>query len=169
MDLKRIEELVRPVVETIGCTLYDIEFVGRTLRISIQKPGGVSLDDCTQVSRLVNPLLDVEEVVPGGAYDLQVSSPGLDRVLRRPEHFAESIGEVIRVSTTSDMAEWNPGELIFRNRRKAKGKLLAFEEEVLSLDVDGKVAKIPFQGVKSAQVEFVYEKSLKKGKKNNNG
>ena len=72
LDIDKVESVIRPFIEKSGLSLYDIEFLGRILRVSIEKPGGVSLEDCVETSRLLNPLLDVEDLVPGGKYELEV-------------------------------------------------------------------------------------------------
>lgn len=104
-NLEKLKELASEVSAQEGVFLYDLEFVGRganrTLRVYIDHEGseGVSVDQCANVSRGLSLLLDVEDPVPGGAYDLEVSSPGLERVLRQKWHFSRVLGEVIKVKT----------------------------------------------------------------------
>lgn len=93
-------ELAQPVAEAAGCTLWDVEYVREggewTLRVTIDKEGGVSIDDCETVSRALDPLLDQRDPVPT-SYLLEVSSAGLERELRRPEHYTAYLGETVTV------------------------------------------------------------------------
>lgn len=165
MDLQKIEAVIRPVVEGSGLHLYDLEFVGRSLRISIFKSDGVTLEDCAEVSRLLNPLLDVEDVVPGGRYELEVSSPGLDRRLKTPEHFRLAMNETIKVETSTPMSEWNPGDSFFEGRCKVKGILKSIDGPNLKLEAEGKDVVLPLEAIKKAKVDFQLKVTPKKGKK----
>ena len=96
----RVRAFSQPVVEGLGCTLWDVEYVreggGWFLRLYIDKEGGVGIDDCEAVSRAVDPILDREDPVPG-SYHFEVCSAGLERPLRRPEHLAWSLGKTVSV------------------------------------------------------------------------
>ncbi len=98
----KIRELIEPAIDSMGVELDDME-LGRMkgkilLRVYIEKQGGVSIDDCERVSREIATVLDVEDPVPG-AYVLEVSSPGLDRPLRKPRDFMRFSGKKVRVVT----------------------------------------------------------------------
>lgn len=98
----KIRELIEPAIDSMGVELDDME-LGRMkgkilLRVYIEKQGGVSIDDCEKVSREIATVLDVEDPIPG-AYVLEVSSPGLDRPLRKPRDFIRFSGKKIRVVT----------------------------------------------------------------------
>jgi len=99
---ERVTELVVPIVEEFGLELVDIEYRREGsdwfLRLFIDKPGGVTLDDCADLSREIDPLLEVEGVITH-AYRLEVSSPGLDRPLRKPADFERFLGEWVKVKT----------------------------------------------------------------------
>lgn len=92
--------LAAPVVEGQGCTLWDVEYVKEAgvwyLRLYIDKDGGVSIDDCEAVSRAVSDLLDEADPIEG-SYTFEVSSAGADRALKRPEHFAQMMGQEVEV------------------------------------------------------------------------
>ena len=102
-----IDEHVRQIAERVtasqGLELVDVEFRGggkaRMLRLFIDKPGGVTHEDCAFVSREVGTILDVEDAVPGGSYTLEVSSPGLDRKLMKPSDFERFAGSRVRLIT----------------------------------------------------------------------
>ena len=89
-----------PVLKDAGYELVEVEFVmgpgGGTLRVYIDSPEGIDLDDCAEASHLISELLDADDPFPG-AYSLEVSSPGLDRVLRTPEHFARFVDNRVKV------------------------------------------------------------------------
>lgn len=103
VDLERIREIVERVAQSSGLEVVEVEFLGggksRMLRIFIDKPGGVSHEDCAVVSREVSTIVDVEDVVPGGQYTLEVSSPGLDRKLRNAADYERFAGSLIKVQT----------------------------------------------------------------------
>jgi ribosome maturation factor RimP len=111
-------ELVRKFAEEVavreGCVLYDLEFhdgPGRSLRVYIDKaPSGVSIDDCANVSRGLNLRLDVEDTIPGGQYDLEVSSPGLDRKLTQLWHFEQAVGKRLRLQYRDAAGAFKPYE-----------------------------------------------------------
>ncbi len=95
-----VQALALPIVEGCGCTLWDVEYVKEAgiwyLRLYIDKPGGVSIDDCEAVSRPVSDALDQADPIEG-SYTFEVSSAGADRVLKRPEHFQACMGREVEV------------------------------------------------------------------------
>jgi ribosome maturation factor RimP len=103
VDLKRLEQTVEALLSAEGKELVDMEFRrearGWILRIFMDKPGGVTLDDCAEISREIGDQIEVETLIPH-SYILEVSSPGLDRPLKKEKDFQRSIGKVIQLSTT---------------------------------------------------------------------
>ncbi|KPK39096.1 MAG: hypothetical protein AMJ69_06605 [Gammaproteobacteria bacterium SG8_47] len=97
---ERVEGLLAPVVKAMGCELWAIEYVAQgtksRLRLYIDTPTGVTLDDCERVSRQVSSVLDVEDPIPG-EYSLEVSSPGLDRPLTKAEHYRRYVGSSVQI------------------------------------------------------------------------
>lgn len=140
-----IENLLAPVVARLGLELIDLEYESRggrsTLRLFIDKDGGVTLDDCEAASNAVSGVLDVEDPIPG-EYNLEVSSPGLDRPLRRASHYDRYTGAEIRVVMRKG----------FQGRRRMKGRLAGVEGEIVLLDVDGEVHRLPMEDVESARL-----------------
>ena len=138
----QVRAFSQPVVEGLGCTLWDVEYVREGgewfLRLYIDKEGGVGIDDCGAVSRAVDPILDQEDPVPG-RYHFEVSSAGLERPLRRPEHLAWSLGKTVavRLYRPRDGAKEFTGVL----RGYADGKIVletatgetAFEKDEIAL------------------------------------
>jgi ribosome maturation factor RimP len=137
--------LTEPLLAQLGYELVDLEYVpGRThalLRIFIDREAGVGLDDCERVSREVSALLDVEDPVPTG-YTLEVSSPGLDRVLRTPAHFQRFVGERVRVELLQSRA----------GRRRYTGQLRALNGEGIELNVDGAMVAVSFAEIGRARL-----------------
>lgn len=153
--LEKVRQIASPLAEQEGLELIEVEFGGggghQTLRLYIDKKaeGGVTLDNCTSISHSVSAALDVEDPIIG-AYDLEVSSPGLDRPLRTPAHFQQYAGERVRVKTYAPISEQD-------NRKTFVGKLNGYQEEAgggfVLVDVDGKVFRIPHAQVSKANVE----------------
>lgn len=127
-QMEQLRQFAHEVASREGCVLYDLEFregPGRTLRVFIDKePGGVSIDDCANVSRGLNLRLDVEDVIPGGAYDLEVSSPGLDRKLTQLWHFQKAVGQTVQLKYKDTTGDSKPYEGILLS---VEGQRLAFE------------------------------------------
>jgi ribosome maturation factor RimP len=125
----RLIALLEPVLKDVGYELVEVEFVpgkgGGTLRIYIDAEKGIDVDDCAVASHAISELLDVEDPFPG-AYSLEVSSPGTDRVLRTPEHFARFVDNRVKV------------ELIVPRdgRKRYTGMLRKTDGESIELDVD---------------------------------
>lgn len=147
-DKQRLIELLEPAVGALGFELVDIDLrLGRhgLLRLYIDRrsdaEGGVTLADCELVSGQVGALLDVEDPLPG-AYDLEVSSPGLDRRLRTPEHFERFVGRDVRV----ELRQARDG------RKRLKGRLDAIEDGTILLDVDGTAWRVELAEIAEARL-----------------
>jgi ribosome maturation factor RimP len=132
-DLNTIREIAGRVATVHGVEVVDVEMRGggkaRTLRITIDKPEGVTHEDCARVSREVSVILDVEDAVPGAAYTLEVSSPGLDRKLVKPEDFERFTGNRLKVMTREPV----------NGNRHFDGRLERFQDGKLVLEtISGK-------------------------------
>ena len=125
----RLIALFEPVLQGGGYELIEVEFVpgpgGGTLRVYIDKPEGIDLDDCEAASHLISELLDANDPFPG-AYSLEVSSPGLDRVLRTPEHFARFVDNRVKVEL----------QVARDGRKRYTGVLRRADGESIELEVD---------------------------------
>ncbi|MBZ0121995.1 MAG: ribosome maturation factor RimP, partial [Sandaracinaceae bacterium] len=128
------------------------------LRIVIDRAGsergpgfGVTLADCQAVSRDLGPALDVHDVV-GGAYSLEVSSPGLDRPLVKRQDYERFAGHEVRVQTHTPLPDGRGGE-----RRKFRGKLTRVEDESIRIEVEGKELSLPLAAIAKANVVPAYE------------
>ena len=144
-----IEELVTPITEENRLELVDVEYKkeGKNwfLRIYIDKEGGVTVDDCTRVSREIEDLIDVEEVVPT-SYVLEVSSPGLDRPLKKEKDFLRFKGKRAHVTTYTPIHE----------QKNFKGKIRDFQEDILFLDIDSQSVEIPKNQIAKARLEIEF-------------
>jgi len=131
----QLNELLGPVVSGLGYELWELEYAPRAsgglLRLYIDSPEGISLDDCERVSRAVSVALDSADPIPG-SYTLEVSSPGLDRVLRTPAHFERFAGERVRVEMTHPVD----------GRKRFSGQLTAVTEREITLNVDGSTVRL---------------------------
>jgi ribosome maturation factor RimP len=127
----RIEQVVRPILWSLGLDLVEISISGqgpRTIvRVFIDKPGGVTLDDCEEAHRSVNPALDVADPFPH-AYIVEVSSPGLDRPLRRPEDFRRMQGKRISLKLREP----------HRDQWRVTGEIVGVEENAVTLALEEK-------------------------------
>lgn len=101
LELQKIREIAERVAADSGLEVVEVDLRGggkaRMLRITIDKPGGVSHEDCANVSHEVSAILDVEDLVPGSSYTLEVSSPGLDRKLLKPSDYVRFTGSLVKV------------------------------------------------------------------------
>lgn len=126
-----LEESIKLAVESLGAKLYDIttarEHDKNIFRISVTAEGGISLDKCAEISRMISPILDVEEPM-GGEYTLEVSSPGIERKLKKIEHFQASVGEKVKIKDFS--TETYKGQLLFADDEKIIIKTEFGDEEI---------------------------------------
>jgi len=149
MDIEKIRAAAERVARSEGIEVVDIEWkVGRQrfLRVYIDKPEGISHRDCELVSQQLSVILDVEELVPGGSYILEVSSPGLDRKLTRPADYERFVGRLARVSLNDPV----------ENSKFFEGRLAGYADGIVQLEVEGRIIELPFAGIRKANlvVEF---------------
>jgi ribosome maturation factor RimP len=134
---ERLIVLIEPLLGRLGYELVELEYAaGRSnavVRLFIDRPEGISIEDCERVSREAAALLDVEDPIPT-AYTLEVSSPGFDRVLRTPAHFARFVGERVFVELRA------PRD----GRRRYTGTLLAADGAGITVEVDKQKVEVPF-------------------------
>lgn len=155
----RVTALVAPILDDLELDLYDCEFGGGILRITVDtrpgSPGGVDLDTLSLATRLISRELDHDDPVPG-QYTLEVSSPGLERPLRRPEHFQREVGKAITVRL-SDVVD---GE------RRLHGRLAEATADGIALALDGGgERRIAYAQIDRARTVFVWGPEPKPGKK----
>jgi ribosome maturation factor RimP len=141
----QLGELLGPVVAGLGYELWEIEYAPRAggglLRLYIDAAEGISLEDCERVSRAVSETLDEADPIPG-QYTLEVSSPGLDRVLRTQAHFARFAGERVKL----EMMRAVDG------RKRFQGRLRAVGESEITLEMDGGTVSLPIDDIHRARL-----------------
>ncbi len=148
---EQIRQILDPILESMGLSLWDMEFHKQgpqwLLRIFIDREsGGVTLNDCETVSRDLSAALDVEDII-SHAYTLEVSSPGLDRTLSKPEHFVRFTGSMVKIKTYQPIN----GQKVFR------GKLLGLVEDMVKVELEtGMVLEIPMTGITKASLEVEF-------------
>lgn len=150
--LSQVRALAEPMIAGEKMELVDLEFArehsGWVLRLLIDKPGGVNLDDCAMISRAVGTALDVEDAIDR-PYHLEVSSPGLNRPLKRPEHFRRAEGKRVRLKTYAPLGD--------PPRRNFMGVLKGVGEDAVMLEVSGVGDfRIPFGEIAKANLEFEF-------------
>jgi ribosome maturation factor RimP len=146
----RVMALVEPVLVERGLELIDVEHRneehGRVVRLLVDREGGVDLDSLSGLSRELSDLLDVHEVVPG-SYTLEVSSPGIDRPLRKPEHFVRVLGKKVRVRARVPL----------NGQRNFLGRLVTVTAGGVTLvGDDGVESYLEFSNVEKANYEHEY-------------
>ncbi|MBI1750153.1 MAG: ribosome maturation factor RimP [Acidobacteria bacterium] len=149
MDLQKIREAAERVAQSEALEVVDVEWkVGkqRFLRVYIDKPGGVSHNDCEAVSKQLSVILDVEDLVPGPRYTLEISSPGLDRKLLKLADYERFIGRLARISLDAPV----------ENSKFFEGRLAGYADGVVHIEVKGRRVALPYAAIRKAQlvVEF---------------
>ncbi len=147
VDLSRIRVIVEPILGALGFELVDLRFLTehgrRILRLFVDREGGISVGDCQRVSREIETVLEVEGVVRE-RYDLEVSSPGLDRPLTKEEDFRRFIGRQAFLKTREAI----------EGRRHYKGVLKGLEEGNVVMEIDKKDYRIPLGLVERAHLVY---------------
>ncbi len=150
---KQVGNLVEPILEEMGYELVDVEYVssfGRwILRLFVDKEGGVTIGDCARISEELGDLIDVKEFIRH-EYNLEVSSPGLDRPLRKEKDLPHALGKKVRVRIAVPVD----------GRRNFTGVLLRHEEGILILDVDGREVAISWPEVEKANLVYEFKSTV---------
>lgn len=145
MSRERLIKLLEPAIEHLGYELADLELrsggADGVVRVFIDKSDGIDIEDCEAVSRQVSAILDVEDPLQGN-YALEVSSPGLDRALTKPEHFKRFMGQDVRVKLRFPLS----------GRRNYRGALKSADDEKIEVEVDGESHSLPFATIESARL-----------------
>lgn len=151
-----IRKELEPVVEALGLQLFDVTLEGGThavLKVVVDRPGGVDLDAIEATTRRVSAALDAADPVRG-AYTLEVSSPGVERTLRRPEHFAGAIGATVSVKVRdADGAV-----------ERLRGEVTAVDDAGVTLQLELEARHVPFSEIEQARTVFVWGPAPKPGK-----
>ena len=162
MREKEVGDLVRPVVEAAGLELWEVSFGReggrRILRVMVdrverargdEKDGGVDLDTIAATSQRLSRRLDLEGFEQDRPYELEVSSPGLERALREPRHFERSVGQQVKVKTVEPVD----------GRRIHEGALVSADAEAIVIASEGGELRVPYDGIASARTVFEWKKA----------
>lgn len=152
--ISQLEEIIEPITKSLGFELWGIEFSAHKknalLRIYIDSEQGVNVEDCAQVSRQVSSVLDVEDPITS-KYILEVSSPGLDRKLFKPKHFASYAGHQAEVKL----------HIPYEGQRNFTGVLKGVEEDEVVLQIEDEEFCFPLETIDKAKLKVVFERGLK--------
>jgi ribosome maturation factor RimP len=148
---KKIEDIITPIVVEESCELLDITIIKQAgqqiVRVFIDKPKGVLMEDCVRVSRAIGHILEVEDPIEG-RYNLEVSSPGLNRPLRTKEHFIHVVGKKVDVQTTEKID----------GRKRYRGVLTNIDGDNLIIQIDNINFSVPLNKLAKAHLEYDFEK-----------
>jgi ribosome maturation factor RimP len=147
--VEKIQAIAERVAASEGLEIVDVQLLGggggRVLRLFIDKPEGVSHADCELMSQQVGTILDVEDIIPGGKYTLEVSSPGVERKLSRPRDFERFTGQKIKVTLREPLEE----------KTHWMGMLNSFSNGLITLEPSpGKTIQFPLEQVEKANLKF---------------
>ena len=147
-----VTDLLAPLFRGRDLEIYDLTFGGGVLRIIVDKPGGVSLDEVANASKVASRLLDDSDLVPG-RYTLEITSPGLERPLRRPEHYARALGETISVKLGPQI----------EGDRRIQGVLAGCDDDGITIEQNGVPRRMAFGDITKARTVFEWgPKPMKK-------
>jgi len=150
--IETMEELTKPIITSEGLELIDVEYQkesrGWILRFYVDTPGGVTINHCSSLSRQIGDILEVKDIIPHG-YILEISSPGLNRRLKREKDFISSIGKIIKVKTFEPIEQ----------RKNFQGTLLSCEHGNIILKTDNQDAVIPLSLISKAHSIYQFPNS----------
>ena len=146
--VSEIERLIDPILTEKSFELVDLEYKsegkGKIVRVFIDKQGGVNMDDCSVVSRELSILLDVHDIIPS-SYNLEVSSPGLTRQLKKPADFGKNIGKKLRLKLLNPIKK----QYVLRNVN-----LVDFVDSTINIEYEGNNHDIPLSSIVKANLEL---------------
>ena len=146
-DIRKVTELVSPVLDEMGFELVDIEYLSQygrwVLRIYADKEGGITLDECARVSREVGNLLDVKDIIPN-EYVLEVSSPGLNRPLKKEKDFERAIGKNVKIKMVAPI----------NGRRRFTGDLKKVVQGTVYLEIDNDLFALSWKDIEKANLVY---------------
>jgi ribosome maturation factor RimP len=156
MGVDELRAAIGPVVGALGLELVDLDLAGggraRTLRVTIDRDGGVDLDAITAATQAISPVLDATG--PTGPYALEVSSPGLERPLREPRHFHRAVGATVSIKARG------PDGAVTRRR----GVLVEAGEQTITVDFDGEREQLAYDDVTQARTVFEWHKEKERAR-----
>jgi ribosome maturation factor RimP len=148
-----VERIVAPVIQAIGLELIDVEFRSGNVVVTVDREGGVDLDTLASASRAISTAIDRDDVGPSSSYELEVSSPGLERRLRRPEHFRKFVGHEISLRTL-------PG---VEGERRIEGEIVAADDQGVVVTAPGEpdgCRRVAYGDIERAHTVFDWRAAL---------
>ncbi|MEO5838085.1 MAG: ribosome maturation factor RimP [Acidimicrobiales bacterium] len=153
--VERVNQLVEPICADLGVDLFDVDHAGGILRVTVEREGGVDIGTISLITRELSRALDHDDPIPG-RYTLEVSSPGLERPLRRQTHFVRSVGQRIKVKTKPHV----------EGERRLEGTLAAATDDGIQLvGDDGTTRALAYDDIERANTIFEWGPAPKPGKK----
>lgn len=149
---ERIAALVEPILHDRGHELYDVELTGATVRVLVDRDGGVALDDLETLSREISGVLDEADPMPD-RFSLEVSSPGLERPLRQPRHFRSAVGTKVKIKTTPST----------EGDRRVDGVLTDADDDGFTVLTDTGARRLAYDEVETARTVFEWGGAPKPG------
>jgi len=149
LTVPHIDELLQPGAQALGYELVAVELSGgdtSIVRIYIDTPNGITVDDCAKASRQFSAILDVEDPI-SNRYTLEVSSPGMDRPLAKPEHFQQVIGQDVKIKMIT----------LINGRRRFTGELIEANNQFAVVEVDGEQTELPYDEMDRARLVPVFD------------
>ena len=148
---EKVEELIKDKIENIGYSLYDVEYAKEGpnyyLRIYIDSPNGIDLNDCEKVSNEINDVLDEANYIKE-QYFLEVSSPGIERILRKDSHLEQNIENQVEVKLFKKEENGNKNYI---------GKLKKFDEDTITVEATDKIDEVKIERKNIAQIKTVFD------------
>ena len=156
-NVDTLASAIVPELEPLGLELFDVQLTGsgraRVLQVLVDRDGGVDLEAITAATERISPVLDRLDVVPG-PFALEVSSPGLERPLRRPEHFRRAVGATVSVKVREGRADV----------RRVRGELTGADETAITLGAGDDARRIAYDDIEQARTVFEWGPAPKPGK-----
>lgn len=149
LTVPHIDELLQPGAEALGYELVAVELTGgdvSIVRIYIDSPDGITVTDCSKASRQFSAIMDVEDPI-SNRYTLEVSSPGMDRPLAKPNHFKEVVGSEVKIKMAT----------LVNGRRRFTGELVEATDELAVVEVDGEQTELLYDEMDKARIVPVYD------------
>ena len=164
---EQARRLLEPIIARDGFELVEVEWAREgsawVLRLYVDREGGVTVDHCQELSRTVEPVLDVEDFIEP-AYNLEVSSPGVERPLRKPQDFDRFAGQRAHVKTYAPVETLPPGAAATAAgpRKNWTGTLKGFKDGAVEIEVDGVLHRIPHDKIAKAHLEYDFEADMRR-------
>lgn len=149
-NAEHLRALIDPALAEMDLELFDLQIGGGIVRVVIDRDGGVDLEQVTAATRELNRILDESDPVPG-RYTLEVTSPGIERTLRTPEHFRRAVGEIVKVRTQPHV----------EGERRVQGELLeaGSDEVVIAADGEESPRRLTYEDIERARTVFDWDKA----------